>query len=254
MWEYGLGASTGALVELPPGDNWDNDLGLRGTVFPISYSERLYIGAKHTVPEAPQRCGILIWHKQERIVRAVVEEIREIRARPDLVVMRATEGVPTLGGISVDGPGLIWTDVVTAGYPEDVLIYQPDQTLVSVRGLKGYITRQVDPGVIVGYKGAAYELSFPIPTGMSGSPLAKETTSGLTGGLIGVCLGSHQTSTTEWEEEEDADGRVTRRYRVVELGVASLLGVQDIEPFTGRQLIDVMGWGAGGLANDFRLA
>jgi len=245
MWEQGLGAATGALMGLPPDGDWQHDLGLRGTVFPISEDERLYLGAKHTIPELPQQSGILIWRGFEGIVRTVVEEVRDLPGRPDVVVIRAGEGVPGIGGISLDAPGNVWSEVVTAGYPEDAVDARPEERMLSVRGLRGYITRSVDPGRLIGYAGHSYELSFAVPSGMSGAPLVVQADNAMLGGVIGVCVGSTDARTTEWEVERDGDGVARRNYRVVEFGVASLLHSNDVEPFTGKRLLEVMGWGPG---------
>jgi len=246
MWEYGLGASVGALLELGEDLDWSNDHGLRGTVFPISESERLYIGAKHTIPVSPSQSGIMIRNKGETVIKTVVEEVREIPGRPDVVVIKARDGVLGIGGISTEAPRGVWTEVASAGYPEDAIDARPEVRLVSVRGLKGYITRPLPVGEAHGFPGDSYELSFAIPAGMSGSPLVNPKDIGLMGGVVGVCVGSHEARTTEWELEIDDVGASRRNYRVVEYGVASVLLSDDIDPFTGKPLIEVMGWGAGG--------
>jgi hypothetical protein len=80
---------------------------------------------------------------------------------------------------------------------------------------------------------------------MSGAPLVVQADNAMLGGVIGVCVGSTDARTTEWEVERDGDGVARRNYRVVEFGVASLLHSNDVEPFTGKRLLEVMGWGPG---------
>jgi hypothetical protein len=53
-----------ALIRLGP-HGWDDDEGPLGTVVPISESERLYMGARHTLVDSPM--GIMTWHRGEGV-------------------------------------------------------------------------------------------------------------------------------------------------------------------------------------------
>jgi hypothetical protein len=107
-------------------------------------------------------------------------------------------------------------------------------SFVIARALKGYVTRRLFPGHVLTVTGDAYELSFAVPRGLSGAPLVAF---GPNAGLMGVCIGSHQAETSDWEEEIDTDGVKRRKVRVVEYGVASVLEGGDIIPFVDKPLV-----------------
>jgi hypothetical protein len=121
MWSR-IGSAAGAFVALPKGDDWENSGDLLGTVFPLSESERLFMGARHTLPEPPMKAGIMIWEGSERILRTLIVDEGEVENQPDLVVLRAEECVPSFGGLATVADELpVWLDVATAGYPEDAV-------------------------------------------------------------------------------------------------------------------------------------
>ena len=245
MWEKGLGHAVGALLVVPYEGGWDEANVLLGTVFPISEEEALFIGAKHTFPGPTVRTGILIW-RNDRMVRTLVEEVRDLPGHPDIVVIRAGDGAPSNCGVAAGQVG-IWTDVTTVGYPEDAIHRQnPEETLLTVRGLKGHVSRHLDPGQAPGVQGAALELSFPIPSGMSGAPLVSTGGSYLTGGLMAVCIGSLTQTTTPLEDELREDGTLVVRHRMVEYGIACPLNPSVLVPFVEKPLIKVVGFGEGG--------
>jgi hypothetical protein len=65
-----------------------------------------------------------------------------------------------------------WQRVATYGYPLNAVAGDPTNVKINLRVQKGIIQRILAPGdVPIGPSPAAYELSFLIGTGMSGSPL-----------------------------------------------------------------------------------
>lgn len=92
-----------------------------------------------------------------------------------------------------------WTDVYTAGYAASAVSQDGDHVRPDTRSLKGYIVRKVPAGeflAIVGPHPSAFEVSFSIPVGISGSPLVmrygpNETPPpGAPFPLLGICTGT----------------------------------------------------------------
>jgi hypothetical protein len=242
MWTR-IGSAVGALVALPGDEDWEGPGELLGTVFPLNESERLFMGARHTLPEPPKKAGIMIWAGNERIVRTVVVDQGEVEDQPDLVVLRTELGVPTFGGLATlaDEPP-VWLDVATAGYPEDAVRNFPEVTLLAVRGLKGYVTRPVIPRDVLLIKGPGMELSFPITSGLSGAPLFVQGPA-MASGLVGVCVVNHESSTMLWDEGRE-EGRTTRTgHRIVEYGLAARLLGNTTIGIVDRPLLELVGLG-----------
>jgi hypothetical protein len=246
VWIY-VGSAVGALVALPDSGDWSNAEQLLGTVFPIHEGDRLFMGAKHTLPELPSRMGIMIWQGNERILRTLVTSVGNVGGQPDLVVLRAEDGVPAFGGMASlpDGPPC-WLEVTTAGYPADAVLVVSGDTLISVRGLKGYVTRPVGPESVPLLGGPGIELSFPIPAGLSGAPLFIQG-AGPGGGVIGVCLASHESRTVLWDEEQDGDQLIPKGLRVVEYGLAAFLRGDEEVGIVDRKIVDIVGIGMDGI-------
>lgn len=107
---FQVGGGVGALVELPENADWSASIGLLGSVFPISESERLFMGARHCLPEPPTRAGIMIW-RGEQLVRALVLEDGDVEGQPDVVVLRADDGVPPVAGFATNwSEPPVWLD------------------------------------------------------------------------------------------------------------------------------------------------
>jgi hypothetical protein len=141
-----------------------------------------------------------------------------------------------------------WQDVATFGYPQSALRRDLDRFDVHLRCMKGYVLRRLD-GHEYGPSGGqaqALELSFAVPTGLSGSPLFL-TDAGEKHSLVGVCVSSHSSETQEhiYEEIEEGGGIFReRRLRVEQFGIAhSLAPLADWKPkaLQGQSLKEVLG-------------
>jgi hypothetical protein len=124
------------------------------------------------------------------------------------------------------------TDVVCVGYPGEAVkkVEGGDfAALNNPRYLKGYVTRRLEPGEDFA-RGPAWELSFPVLGGMSGSPVWSLIGKPVAGQpetiervLVGIATHSAESRVQRFEDVmRDAAGReiVERRLRVVEVGVA----------------------------------
>ena len=82
-----------------------------------------------------------------------------------------------------------WQDVATLGYPSSIAGGDVERFDIGLRCLKGYVQRVVQPGEIkVAFHPISFELSFPVSSGLSGSPLFVHRTPKDI--LVGVCVGS----------------------------------------------------------------
>lgn len=109
------------------------------------------------------------------------------------------------------------------GYPEMALNVTSTLFNVHMRMLKGYVQRPIRSGEIPMLSGYpdCYELSFPITTGMSGSPLF--TTDRGKQQLAGICIGSWSNEIVDHVYEEvDEDGKrfQEKRLKVEQAGLA----------------------------------
>jgi len=134
-----------------------------------------------------------------------------------------------------------WTDVSTLGYPESASNRDPGYLKMSMRALKGYVTRRLqedEDKSLFGKCPASYELDFAIPQGMSGSPLIVTDMIGAKKQLYGVCVGSRSTSVVEhqyMEIEENGQKFREKITRVNDYGIAhSILGLKNWRPATLR--------------------
>ena len=114
------------------------------------------------------------------------------------------------------------------GYPETALNITAEHFNIHLRTQKGYIQRLVNAGELqtLGSHPDCFELSFPITSGMSGSPLF--TSDNNKQQLIGVCVGSHSAEVVDYVSSEiNDDGEVfkERHLKVEQIGIA-----EDINP------------------------
>lgn len=99
-------------------------------------------------------------------------------------------------------------DVNTFGYPESALNVSPDWFGINIRTHKGYIQRLIGSGEISLLKPHLnlIEVNFPIPVGLSGSPLfAPVPIPNQKNPLLGICIGSLSTELTDYEHLEIND-------------------------------------------------
>lgn len=247
----GLGEMAGALMEMPRNLDWANAEFL-GTVFPISEPERLYLGARHTLPDDGAPMGILIFRHGE-LIRTAVEEVGDFPGQPDVMVLRAAIGCRAATGLAL-GPALVWEEVRVVGYPEDAVVrdFTADTQFLGMRGLRGYVTRPLLPGHALKVNAPALEVSFGIPAGVSGGPCAVyRSETSFASGLVGVCIANASSTSLLWQQDElvsPGERTTIRSERVIEYGiVASLtdLGHEAI-PMVGASLYELIGQGPGG--------
>lgn len=117
----------------------------------------------------------------------------------------------------------MWADVVACGYAESALLLGGGRFKSPIRGLKGHVQRTIDDGREddLPVAGKVYELSFPIPRGMSGSPLYRAQDNALS--LVGVCVASRSAEMVDFEDttvESDGSKYSERRVRIEQYGVA----------------------------------
>lgn len=114
------------------------------------------------------------------------------------------------------------TDLECVGFPEDLILNLSGKPEPQVRYLRGHLTRRMDEWV--GGSGPAIELSYPIPEGMSGSPIYSRD--GRSYMLHGIAVGNQESHLAVRESlhlDTDDDKRV---YRITEYGVALRLSAQ----------------------------
>jgi len=133
----------------------------------------------------------------------------------------------------------IWQDVQTLGYPQSAMSMEGERVRSDVQGLKGYILRKLPQGnVLMKEHPISYELSFPIPIGLSGAPLVIRFTDLFSGELafplLAVCVGSHQTELVDFsyeEVEESGTKFKEKKVKIIEYGIAhDLWSLKDWEP------------------------
>lgn len=120
-----------------------------------------------------------------------------------------------------------WKNVATVGYPTSYVNELPHEYQIQQRCLKGYVQREIQKGRHSTLDNPPlFELSFPITRGLSGAPLFVHSKPNEK--LIGVCVGSIQSSIVDYEHLEVEDGKSTykeRNLRIEEYGIAD-----DIRP------------------------
>lgn len=217
-----------------------------GSTFPINEEERLFLAAGHTVPtEASGSLSIMI-QRESRLQMTSVEQVEVLEGQPDVVVLRAADGVsPALR--FAGGEALLLEDVNAAGFPEhSIRETEPGTKALNIRALKGSVTGMLEAGEVPRVRGPAYEVSFVIPAGMSGGPVF------INGpfprvGLVGVCLANHETYSVLWHEERDAgtgETRILQGHRVIEYGIVAALHRSRETPIlmAGATLRDLVGY------------
>lgn len=140
-----------------------------------------------------------------------------------------------------------WSEVATLGYPESALNIEPNKFNIHLRFLKGYVQRLIESDELPSHKPhpPCFELSFPIPNGLSGAPLF------LARGmdrqeLIGIFVKSFDSEVVIdaiTEIEENGAQFKEKRSRVEQYGIAhSLLALLEWRPalLQGKNLSDVI--------------
>jgi hypothetical protein len=140
-----------------------------------------------------------------------------------------------------------WLDIATLGYPASALNTSPEKFNIHLRLLKGYVQRPISADELPAHipHPDCFELNFPIPNGLSGSPLFTPQGTGQQQ-LVGVCVSSFDSEIVvdEVSEIDDRGNRFSeRRARIEQYGIAhSILPLLDWAPplLKGRALRDVI--------------
>jgi hypothetical protein len=173
-----------------------------GSTFPINEEERLFLAAGHTIPTKGRESLSILIHRGSRLQMTPVEQVEVLEGQPDVVVLRAADGVAPSLRFS-GGEALLLEDVNAAGFPEhSIRETEPGMKAMNIRALKGSITGILEAGEEPLVRGPAYEVSFVIPAGMSGGPVFSNGPFPRVG-LVGVCLANHETYSVLWHEERD---------------------------------------------------
>jgi hypothetical protein len=151
--------------------------------------------------------------------------VETLTGQPDVVLLQAADGLPWASGLAAE-EAFIWDLVAAAGYPEaDIREAGPGRRAPGVRGLTGAVTRKVEAGESLGVTAPAYEISFPIPAGMSGGPVFAMS-GGIRQGLIGVCLANVSATSylsAEMVETIGGERKLIQETRMVEYGIVANL-------------------------------
>ncbi|MBP0118345.1 MAG: trypsin-like peptidase domain-containing protein [Candidatus Nitrotoga sp.] len=161
----------------------------------------------------------------------------------DICVGIVDANYPTLLTLA-DVPVDTWQDVTSWGYPGTAQNRTAGEFWMYGRGFKGYIHRLATTGQMPGVPHPdAFEISFSVPQGLSGSPLFTQGPQMYS--VIGVCTGVNRGETTEYLSEElQENGMLTRErhVKIEEYGIAqSLRPLLDWQPanLDGRTLREV---------------
>lgn len=208
---------------------------LIGSVFFIN-NEGIFLTAKHVMEggiskarEKNMKFGLCVKADHGKSLQSLIAEIinNESANNPfDISIGRVNHGCETLltlSPINIE----VWQDVAAYGYPLITLNISPSDFQINMRCHKGYIQRIIKPGDIhIGDNPDAFETSFLLGKGLSGSPLfvhrqPKDI-------VIGVCVGSIRTEIIDYEHVEvDENGNKYKesRLKIEEFGIA-----HDIRP------------------------
>lgn len=115
----------------------------------------------------------------------------------------------------------VWQRVATYGYPLNAISGDPTNIRLNLRAHKGIIQRKLATDDLP-FKPSppAYELSFLIGTGISGSPLfIYEEPNDV---IIGICVGSSRSEEIDeiHEVKEGTTTRIERKISITEYGIA----------------------------------
>lgn len=225
---------------------------LMGSAFFLN-TEGIFLTAGHVIQGAIERSAatdlrIGLCQKADRgtSAQSVMCQIVEHEFAPppyDIAIGRSSTGSETL--LRLDNVDIsVWQDVAAFGYPLSIVNTDANRFDIGLRCHKGHIQRIVQAGEIkISPNPAAFELSFSISRGLSGSPLfvhrnPKDV-------VIGVCIGSVRSEITDSEIVEVNDaGKQFResRLKIEEFGLAhDIRGLHTWSPkiLGGKSLFEV---------------
>lgn len=224
-----------------------------GTGFQIS-SAGFGITAKHVLEAAIAEAavnnfnvGVVGKANAGTEIGSVVAPVQQYEFAPtpyDVAILQTnyrSETLFTMPSRSIE----VWQEVAAIGYPLNAISGDPKGKRLNIRAQRGHIQRMLTAeDWPFGESPKAFELSFQISQGMSGSPLfvhaqPKDI-------LIGICTSSFRSELIDAEVvelEEDGLRRVERVVKIEEFGVAQdIRDLSDWRPhmLNGRSLSDML--------------
>lgn len=137
-----------------------------------------------------------------------------------------------------------WQEVATLGYPLNAIGKELEKVKINLRAQRGHIQRLIAPNELPFEENPpAFELSFLISRGMSGSPIFIHSQPRDI--VVGVCVSSFRSETIDdefIEVRDDGSKYVERKMKIEEFGIAhDLRPLLDWKPgvLSGESLGDV---------------
>jgi hypothetical protein len=218
-----------------------------GTGFGIG-DEGFFLSAQHVIAQADMASGALFAAllKVSKGTEWQPARIFQVEQCPgkDVVIGKLERSVPKFFS-SANDDAYGWEDVHVFGYPESLKLDSTTPGLFQLKPkfLKGYVTRRLESEDVMSQVWApAYELSFPIPLGVSGSPVFR---TGPAHSLLGIALASVDSTLSVYEHTEMMSPTETLREsvrKVEQVGLAARLhDLRDWRPAIagGRRLGDL---------------
>ena len=204
-----------------------------GTGFAIG-SSGYFLSAHHVIEQRS-----VVAAQGHGYIAALVTNVRDGKRRWEPVrvieVERCQQKDVVIGKLERPLPGFFtsrnddaygWEDVHVFGYPDSLKSdFQTSTRLqFTPKFLKGYVTRRLESSDVLNAAWApAYELSFPVPLGVSGSPVFR---TGPDHSLLGIALASVESTLSVYERTDVVGPNETLREsvrKVEQVGLAARL-------------------------------
>lgn len=228
---YNFGDYVFPICELYPNEA-NNKFKIRhfhGSGFFIG-TEGYFLSAKHLInnedfktADSKTVFGAILQDVQDNRLNRFTKNIMQIEEHPEYdVVIGKIDHTPP-GFFSSDNQDAYgWEDVHCFGYPENLNKNHEQLYTFGSQFLKGYIMRRVSQDDIPLLNiPPSYELNFPIPKGVSGSPIFRI---GQVKSLLGIALSSHDSVLARYESTDVVNGNEKYSEKIVQvtqLGIAA---------------------------------
>jgi hypothetical protein len=204
-------------------------LHFHGTGFTIG-TEGYFLSARHVINE---EClaGCPTGHSLAGLVLPVDQHQRRWTVAQISAVEAHASSDVAIGKIAYTPPHFFssrnqvaygWQDVHVFGYPAGrTRSFSSGLYEFNPHFLKGYVSRRLETkDVSLPHSAPSYELNFPIPLGVSGSPVFR---TGPDHSLVGIAVGSQESAVSvhEYTEVQDGGGKYSEKVRKIEqFGIA----------------------------------
>ena len=220
-----------------------------GTGFFIG-TEGYFLSAKHVInsqdfnrSSATISYGIVLERDDNDRRQRFAKDIRQLEehTKYDIVIGKVDHSPSLLFNSIENAYG--WSDVLCFGFPETKKKDYANKYTLRPQFLKGHIVAQLKEEDLPDLNiPPSYELSFPIPKGVSGGPvfIAGQKV------LLGVALMSHDSVLSRYEDTEiinDTEKYVEKVVTVTQFGIAAnLFEIRDWKPdiLEGRSLLELI--------------